>query len=132
MIDKIAVGNRILTLRKELGYSQATLAEKLNVSTQAVSKWETGLALPDIEVLLNISRICKISVNTILEGDGFIDTQNSIDRGIATVSKYIICPKCHGKLALNAPEKTANHDFLAKKAIVMTSSMELSVLAPAR
>ena len=45
MIDKTLAGSRIAMLRKELGYSQAVFAEKLGVSAQAVSKWETGLAL---------------------------------------------------------------------------------------
>jgi len=68
MIDKIDVGKRISAFRKKLGYSQSMFAEKLNVSSQAVSKWETGLTLPDIDVLLNISWICKVSINTVLEG----------------------------------------------------------------
>ena len=50
MIDKNAAGKRIAEIRRELGYSQAVFAERLGVSTQAVSKWETGLALPDIGV----------------------------------------------------------------------------------
>lgn len=42
MIDKNAAGHRIALLRKELGYSQSQFAQKLNVSAQAVSKWENG------------------------------------------------------------------------------------------
>ena len=55
MINKYEVGQRISGLRKNLGYSQAEFAERLNVSTQAVSKWETGASLPDVDILLNIS-----------------------------------------------------------------------------
>lgn len=72
MLDKAAIGGRIAAIRKEGGYSQASFAEKLHVTAQAVSKWETGLALPDIEVLLNISWISKVSLHAILEGDDFL------------------------------------------------------------
>jgi transcriptional regulator with XRE-family HTH domain len=68
MIDRLQVGKRITALRKELGYSQGDFAEQLNITPQAVSKWETGLALPDIEILLAMSGLFKITVNEILEG----------------------------------------------------------------
>lgn len=42
MINKAEVGKRIASLRSKLGYSQAAFAEKLNISPQAVSKWETA------------------------------------------------------------------------------------------
>ena len=72
MIDKIKVGKRIIALRKEHGYSQSEFADKLNVTPQAVSKWETGLALPDIEILLIISMLFKITINEILEGKNIL------------------------------------------------------------
>ena len=98
MINKAIVGGRIAALRKSLGYSQAVFAEKLSVSTQAVSKWETGLSLPNIEVLLNISWICQASINTILEGDDFNYEHNGMDRGIQYISKYLACPQCGSTL----------------------------------
>lgn len=68
MIDKEQFGKRISILRKKLGLSQAELAEKFNVSTQAVSKWETGLAMPDVDILLEMSWVFEISINSLLEG----------------------------------------------------------------
>jgi ubiquinone/menaquinone biosynthesis C-methylase UbiE/DNA-binding XRE family transcriptional regulator len=62
------VGNRISTMRKKLHISQTVLADKIGVSAQAVSKWENGLALPDIELLLSLSWLFKVSINEILEG----------------------------------------------------------------
>ncbi|WP_274540117.1 methyltransferase domain-containing protein [Clostridium thermosuccinogenes] len=88
-------------LRKNLGYSQAEFAEILGVSTQAVSKWETGLTLPDIEVLLNISWICKTSINNILESDDFIEYDADIDRSLLRLNKFLICPECKKMLKLN-------------------------------
>ncbi|MCL2158970.1 MAG: methyltransferase domain-containing protein [Oscillospiraceae bacterium] len=72
MIDKAKVGKRIIALRKESAYSQGEFADKLSVTPQAVSKWETGLALPDIEILLTMSKLFKITVNELLEGKNIL------------------------------------------------------------
>ncbi len=49
--------------------SQEDLAGKLDISRQAVSKWETGTAIPDLEILLKLSRLYNITINNILEPD---------------------------------------------------------------
>ena len=67
MINKIHFGKRISSLRKKLGLSQAELAEKLEVTAQAVSKWECGTALPDIDLLLELSLLYHITINEMLE-----------------------------------------------------------------
>ncbi|MDE6639791.1 MAG: helix-turn-helix domain-containing protein [Acetatifactor sp.] len=54
-------------LRKSHNYTQDDMAKKLDVSRQAVSKWETGTAIPDPEVLLEISKLYDITINDILE-----------------------------------------------------------------
>lgn len=54
-------------LRKSRCYTQADLAKRLNVSRQAVSKWETGAAIPDLEILLRISKLYDLTINDILE-----------------------------------------------------------------
>lgn len=54
-------------LRKNHDYTQDDLAKRLNISRQAVSKWETGTTLPDLEVLLKISKLYEITINDILE-----------------------------------------------------------------
>lgn len=68
MIHKRELGNRISAIRKEVGYTQGRFAEMLGVSTQAVSKWENGQAIPDIEILLTMSKQYGITINEILEG----------------------------------------------------------------
>ena len=57
MINKSIVAGRLSELRKSHGYSQAKLSELLHFSPQAVSKWENGIAMPDIEALLSLSWI---------------------------------------------------------------------------
>lgn len=54
-------------LRKSRNYTQNELAERLDISRQAVSKWETGMTIPDLEVLLKISKLYDITINDILE-----------------------------------------------------------------
>lgn len=54
-------------LRKSNNYTQEELAGKLGISRQAVSKWETGVTVPDLEVLLKISKLYHILINDILE-----------------------------------------------------------------
>lgn len=68
MIDKTETGKKIAVFRKRKGLSQASLAEKLGVTTQAVSKWECGQSLPDAELLAELSWLFGVSINSLLEG----------------------------------------------------------------
>lgn len=54
-------------LRKSHNYTQDDLAKMLDISRQAVSKWETGTTIPDLEVLLKISKLYDVTINDILE-----------------------------------------------------------------
>lgn len=60
------VGSFIAQRRKELGYTQQKLAEKLNISFQAVSKWENGSASPDIALLPEIASILNTTVDAMV------------------------------------------------------------------
>ncbi|MDE6504944.1 MAG: helix-turn-helix domain-containing protein [Clostridia bacterium] len=61
-------GEFLYQLRKEKGMTQAELAEALGVTNKAVSKWETGEAMPETSLLLPISRIFNVSVDELLSG----------------------------------------------------------------
>ncbi len=60
---------KLLTLRRDVGLSQEKLAEALNVSRQAVSRWEQGTAMPDAQNLLQLSRLFSVSVDYLLHDD---------------------------------------------------------------
>ena len=62
----MTTGQRIALKRKELGLSQEALGEKLGVSRQAIYKWESDSALPEIEKLISLSRLFGISVGALL------------------------------------------------------------------
>ncbi len=59
----MTIGERIKAYRKEKGLSQEQMAEALNVSRQAITKWESGKGLPDIENLIVLSRTFGVSLD---------------------------------------------------------------------
>ncbi len=60
---------RLLQLRRQKGFSQEALAERIGVSRQAVSKWESGLANPDINNLVLLSEIFEVSLDELIKGE---------------------------------------------------------------
>ena len=58
--------DKIIKHRKENGWSQEDFAEKLNVSRQAVSRWENGTALPDAQNILQISKLFQVTTDYLL------------------------------------------------------------------
>ena len=77
MIHTIHFGKRVSKYRKELKMSQSQLAEKLGVTSQAISKQVCGVALPNIDLLLELSHLYSVSINELLEdSDSFIHLSN--------------------------------------------------------
>lgn len=68
-MDQIKIGKFIASSRKETGLTQAKLAEMLNITDRAVSKWETGKSLPDSSIMLELCEILGITVNELLSGE---------------------------------------------------------------
>lgn len=60
------IGKFIASCRKECGFTQASLAEKLGITDRAVSKWETGKSIPDASIMLELCNLLEISVNELL------------------------------------------------------------------
>lgn len=67
-IDKAQFGRFLSAIRKEKKLTQKELAQKLMISDKAVSKWERGLSLPDISLLMPLADIFDITVTELLEG----------------------------------------------------------------
>ena len=68
-MDQIKIGKFISERRKNAKLTQAQLAERLNITDRAVSKWETGKAMPDSSLMLDLCGILGISVNDLLSGE---------------------------------------------------------------
>ena len=68
-MDQVKIGKFIAARRKNANLTQMQLAEKLNITDRAVSKWESGKAMPDSSVMLELCAILKITVNDLLNGE---------------------------------------------------------------
>lgn len=68
-MNQIEIGKFIAKCRKEKKMTQAQLAEKLNITDRAVSKWETGKSMPDSSIMLELCGILGITVNELLSGE---------------------------------------------------------------
>lgn len=77
-IDKAAFGVFLAERRKEKGFTQKELAERLFVSDKAVSKWERGLSLPDVSLLIPLAETLGVTVAELLEGRS-LDTDAELD-----------------------------------------------------
>jgi transcriptional regulator with XRE-family HTH domain len=75
-MDLNKIGKFIADLRKQKNLTQEQLAEKLNITDRAVSKWERGLSLPDASIMLSVCNILDINVNELLSGE-MIDKNDS-------------------------------------------------------
>ena len=68
-MDQVKIGKFIADCRKKTNLTQMQLAEKLNITDRAISKWETGKSLPDSSIMLELCDILGISVNDLLCGE---------------------------------------------------------------
>ena len=67
-MNQIKIGKFIAQCRKKNNLTQMQLAEKLNITDRAISKWENGKAMPDSSIMLDLCKELKISVNELLSG----------------------------------------------------------------
>ena len=75
-MDQIKIGKFIAACRKKKNLTQAQLAETLNITDRAVSKWETGKTMPDSAIMLELCNVLGITVNDLLSGEK-ISMENS-------------------------------------------------------
>lgn len=68
-MDQIKIGKFIADCRKKQNLTQMQLAERLNITDRAVSKWETGKSMPDSAIMLDLCELLNISVNDLLCGE---------------------------------------------------------------
>ena len=68
-MDQVKIGKFIAECRKNKKITQVQLAEKLNITDRAISKWETGKGMPDTSIMLDLCKELGISVNELLSGE---------------------------------------------------------------
>lgn len=79
------LSEKIYTLRKKSGLSQEQLAEKLNVSRQAVSKWESGISMPESEKLILLSEFFGVSVDDLIKDKSKKTNYNTKTKDYTTI-----------------------------------------------
>ena len=89
MVNKVHFGKRISVLRRKVGLSQTDLAEKLGVTSQAVSKWECGNAIPDIDILLELSHLYKVTINEMLEDVDLLCELTGKETGCSGIAYFV-------------------------------------------
>lgn len=78
-MDNQKFGTFIASIRKEKGWTQSELAEKLNVTNKAVSKWERGLGFPDIKTIEPLAEALDVSVLEIMRSERLNESEVSTD-----------------------------------------------------
>ena len=68
-MNQIKIGSFIADCRKKANLTQVQLAQKLGITDKAISKWETGKAMPDSSIMLELCNILNITVNDLLSGE---------------------------------------------------------------
>jgi transcriptional regulator with XRE-family HTH domain len=90
-MDQIKTGELIKRFRTELGLTQRELAERINVSDKAVSKWETGNGCPDVSLLTALAEVFGTDIQVLLNGE--ID-KNESEAGNMKKLKFYVCKEC--------------------------------------
>jgi len=126
LMDSKKVGLLIRRLRKEKNLTQKNLANQLNLSEQAVSKWERGIGFPDISIVPDLSRILEIGTTEILSGD-LIENENT---GVNMKKlNYFICPQC-GSVTVssgNAQVSCCSRNLTAQEPKKATDDQKMNV-----
>lgn len=100
---KMTLGKKLRSARKSAGLTQEQLSEKLLVSRQAITKWEAGKGMPDIENLKRLSKLLNISIDYLLDGGEVIDL--SAMREEINLDDYTYTRKIKGRWSKKAGKK---------------------------
>lgn len=111
------LADKIIRLRKKNGWSQEELAEKMNVSRQAVSKWESAQAIPDLERILQLSSIFGVTTDYLLK-DELEDEEFTADAPDSAVKRITLS------------EATAYLDQRKRASVMIAVATMLCILSP--
>ena len=121
---KYQIGANIAVQRKIAGLTQAGLAEKLNYSDKAVSKWERGESMPDILTLIQLSELFSISINALLADPNELPgNPGKLEKAMSTVSEKALKRKANKNVILELSSTLVW--FVALLIFVVISSLNL-------
>ena len=125
--DKIKkqIGANIAAYRKHLGLTQAGLAEKLNYSDKAVSKWERGESVPDVLILCQLAELFQITVNELVEDPDKLpeNSGSRIEKVVGKVAEKTLKRKADKRIILGLSSVLVW--FIALLTFVMLSFFDL-------
>lgn len=90
-MDQIRTGSLIRQLRTERGLTQKQLAERINVSDKAVSKWERGNGCPDVSLLTALAEVLDTDIQALLSGS---IEKNESEKGDMKKLRFYVCRDC--------------------------------------
>ena len=122
---KYQIGTNIALYRKQAGLTQAGLAEKLNYSDKAVSKWERGESVPDVLTLAMLAEQFDITVNDLLsDPDALPENPTNLEAAMTKVSEKALKRKANKSIILKLSSLLVW--FVALFVYVLLSSFELT------
>ena len=121
---KDRIGANIAMQRKRVGLTQAGLAEKLNYSDKAISKWERGESMPDVLTLMQLAQLFDISVGALLEDPNQLPgNPGKLEKAMTQVSEKALKRKANKNVILGL--STTLVWFVALLVFVVISSFDL-------
>lgn len=117
----MTLSEKIMSLRKQNGWSQEELAQRLDISRQSVSKWESGESIPTLEKLIKISEIFEVSTDYLLKdnfkGERFDSTKNQIYMGKIEENPYVDNKDILSDVVLDksTSEEKVNDNFIKRR-----------------
>lgn len=89
-MDQIKIGKFISSKRKQKNITQSELAEKLNITDRAISKWETGVCLPDANNILDLCKILDITINDLFSGEivDMKDNERTLEKNLIEMARF--------------------------------------------
>lgn len=124
------IGVNISNYRKSAGMTQAGLAEKLNYSDKAVSKWERGESIPDVITLTAIARLLRVSVEDLLaDPNALPENPGKVERVMGKVVEKALKRKANKRIILNLSSILVWFVALAIYVVVSSIGIEKSWLA---
>ena len=88
-MDQVKIGKFIKEKRKEKKITQSELAEKLNVTERAISKWENGICMPDSGIITELCKILHITINDLFSGEvvDMKDSEKRLEKNLIEIIK---------------------------------------------
>ncbi|MEE1035643.1 MAG: helix-turn-helix transcriptional regulator [Oscillospiraceae bacterium] len=121
---KYQIGANIAAYRKQAGMTQAGLAEKLNYSDKAVSKWERGESIPDVITLMQLAELFEVTVNDLLaDPNALPGNPGTLEKAMTQVSEKALKRKANKNVILALT--TTLVWFVALFVFVIMSSFEM-------